>query len=269
MKRIILTYNESCNLSCDFCYINFHHKKIKDRTYEIIKKAISLDFKVITFGGGDPFSKSSFRKSCILAKENGLFTQVDTNCLAITKSDYNFIENYVNLIGISLDGIGNTHDNMRKSNKLFSKAESVLRTLMKSNTKIKINTILTKQNKDSVYDIYRYLSELDSIYSWSIYQFFPLSVAKENQEIFEICNEDFDNALTFLNKEERKFIIEKLKYSDRVIGYVFCDEQGNIYTNSLKGDYMYICSIFDPDVAEKLSKFNELINPITINRYVE
>ncbi|MGG3836960.1 radical SAM protein [Paenibacillus thiaminolyticus] len=119
MKRLILTYNQSCNLSCDFCYISFHHKKIQDKTYEIIERAISHNFDVITFGGGDSFSKKTFRESCILAKENNIFTHVDTNGLAINSDDFIFIEKYVDLLGISLDGIGADHNILRKSNNRY------------------------------------------------------------------------------------------------------------------------------------------------------
>ena len=197
MKRIILTYNQSCNLTCDFCYVNFHHQKIVDKTFEVVKRAISLDFDVVTFGGGDSFSKSSFRKSCILAKENNLFTQVDTNGISITQSDFSFIDNYVDLIGIPLDGIGEIHNYMRKSKNLFTKVNTVLQTLKESKTRIKINTILTKQNRESIYDIHRYLMQLENIDSWSIYQFFPLSTARKNKDMFEISNDDFESALTF------------------------------------------------------------------------
>ena len=131
-----------------------------------------MEFNVITFGGGDSFSKRSFRNSCILAKEEGLFTQVDTNGISITKSDFEFIEKYVDLIGISLDGIGEVHNFMRKSKNLFNKVETVLETLNGVKTKIKINTILTNQNKETIQDLYRYLMQYDNIYSWSIYQFF-------------------------------------------------------------------------------------------------
>jgi MoaA/NifB/PqqE/SkfB family radical SAM enzyme len=268
MKRIILTYNQSCNLSCDFCYVNFHHRKIKDKTYEVVNRAISMGFNVITFGGGDSFSKRSFRESCKLAKERGLFTQVDTNGISIEKGDFAFIDNYVDLIGISLDGIGETHNFMRRSNDLFSKVDNVLQTLEESNTIIKINTILTKQNKESINDIYRYLMQFKNIDRWSIYQFFPLSSAREHKSTFEINIEEFDSALAFLDKQQdMKFKIEKFKFNDRVSGYIFCDEQGRLYTNSIEGEYRDICSIFDDDVAEKLLEFNEFINPRTKDRY--
>ncbi|MFD2924211.1 radical SAM protein [Halobacillus naozhouensis] len=264
-----MTYNQSCNLSCDFCYVNFHHKKIQDKTYEIIKKAILLNFDVITFGGGDAFSKKSFRNSCILAKENNLFTQVDTNGIAIRLNDHDFIDKYVDLIGISLDSIGEEYNEFRKSKKLFTKVNSVLKTLDKNNinTKLKINTILTKQNKNAIYDIYNYLKSFNSIERWSIYQFFPLSAAKRKRETFEISNEGFDETLFFLNDEKPNFKIEKFKFSDRVSGYIFCDEEGILYTNSLEGNYIVICSIFDTEAEKKLLNLHELINPKTENRY--
>jgi sulfatase maturation enzyme AslB (radical SAM superfamily) len=268
MKRLILTYNQSCNLSCDFCYVHFHHNKIVDKTYEIIKKAILFDFDVITFGGGDSFSKSSFRNSCILAKENNLFTHVDTNGISITSDDFMFIEKYVDLIGISLDGIGEVHNKLRKSRNLYEKVNSILLTLDNTNTKIKINTILTNQNTESIKDLYAYLRSFKNIERWSIYQFFPLSAAKKNRDTFEISNENFDQILNFLKNEQSHFKIEKFKFSDRVCGYIFCDEEGNLYTNSLDGDYIDICSIFDSSAEEKISNLTEFINPKTKNRYV-
>lgn len=268
MKRLILTYNQSCNLSCDFCYINFHHQKIQDKTYEIVKKTIQLNFNVITFGGGDSFSKSSFRDSCILAKENKMFTQVDTNSISINEKDFIFIEKYVDLIGVSLDGIGEEYNKFRKAKNLFDKVDSVLCRLDKLNTRIKINTILTNQNKNSINNIYSYISNFKNVDRWSIYQFFPLSTAKHNKDLYEVSNEEFDRTLDFLNNEKPKFKIEKFKYSDRVTGYIFCDEEGKIYTNSLEGKYIDICSIFDSDVEDKIMNLNVHVNPKTKNRYI-
>lgn len=268
MKRIILTYNQSCNLSCDFCYVDFHHQKIQDKTYDIVKKAISLGFNIITFGGGDAFSKRTFRESCKLAKKNGLFTQVDTNGISITDSDFFFIENYVDLLGISLDGVGEIHNNMRKLKGLFSKVNNILHKTNETNTSIKINTILTKRNSDCIYDLYKYLKQFNHIKRCSIYQFFPLSAARKNQELFEIRDDEFESSLDILDQQEKRFSIEKFRYSDRVSGYIFCDEQGNVYTNSLEGDYIDICSIFDLDIEEKLSNIKEFINPKVTKRYM-
>ena len=55
MKRLIITYNQNCNLKCKFCYIDFHYQKIEDKTNEIVAKAIEYGFDIITFGGGDSF----------------------------------------------------------------------------------------------------------------------------------------------------------------------------------------------------------------------
>lgn len=265
MKRLIVTYNQSCNLTCDFCYVSFHNKKIEDKTIHIVEKAIELRFDVITFGGGDAFSKRKFREACTICKSHGIKTHADTNCIAIKPTDYNFIEENIDLLGISLDGIGMVHDIMRKSNNLFSKVNSVLTNLDKQNFKVKVNTVVTKQNKDDLNNIYNYLNNLNNISIWSLYQFFPLDAAKRYQENFEISNQEFD--LITESFKSKNFNIEKFKFSERVSGYIFCDEVGNLYTNTIDGDYLAIGSIFDNTINDKLQTLNLSINPKVEYRY--
>lgn len=265
MKRLIVTYNQSCNLSCDFCYVSFHNKKIEDKTICIVEKAIELRFDVITFGGGDAFSKKHFREACIICKSHDIKTHADTNCIAIKPTDYKFIEENIDLLGISLDGIGIVHDRMRKSNNLFSKVNSVLVNLEKQNFKVKINTIVTKQNKDDLNNIYNYLNSFNNISIWSLYQFFPLDVAKRYQENFKICDQEFD--LITESFKNTNFNIEKFKFSDRVSGYIFSDELGNLYTNVIDGNYITIGSIYDNTIDDKLQSLNLNINPKVEYRY--
>lgn len=265
MKRLILTYNQSCNLSCDFCYVSFHNKKIDDKTICIIEKAIELQFDVITFGGGDAFSKPKFREACRICKNHGIKTHVDTNCIAIKSEDYQFIERYIDILGISVDGVGTMHDKMRKSSNLFSKLHSVLTILDQQNIKIKVNTVVTRRNKSDLNNIFNYLNTFKNISIWSLYQFFPLDAAKKQKESFEISNEEFE--MVTEPYKSINFYIEKFKFRERVSGYIFCDEIGNLYTNNINGNYHQICSIFDLSVNDRLQALNLSINPKVKNRY--
>ncbi|WP_274310478.1 radical SAM protein [Solibacillus daqui] len=267
MKRLILTYNQSCNLKCKFCYIDFHYKKIEDRTLEIVRQAISLGFDIITFGGGDSFSKRNFRNACRIAKINNIFIHVDTNGVSIREDDYDFINDNVDLLGISIDQLWDEHDNFRDTKNLFAKIDKTLTQLEKSNIEIKINTILTNKNKESIEEIFYYIKQFKNISRWSIYQFFPLSSARLHKSIYEITDEEFDNTLNFLNKSSQHFKIEKYKFVDRVQGYIFCDEEGKLYSNSIEGEYLPIGSIFNENDCLNLLKKDQLINPKTEDRY--
>lgn len=268
MKRLIITYNQSCNLKCQFCYIDFHYKKVNDKIAEVVKKAVELKFEVITFGGGDPFSKKSFREACNYAKENNLFVHVDTNTKAIREIDLEFINRNIDLLGISIDAIGQDYDEFRDTKKLFEKVDAVINQLSKdSQIQIKINTVVTKENVDKLSEIRDYISNKRNVVRWSLYQFFPLSIAATNKARYEISDRDFELATANIEFCDSKIKIEKFKFNERVNGYLFCDEEGNLYTNNIKGEYIRLFSIFDFDLKKRIEQIEELINPLTINRY--
>lgn len=267
-KRLILTYNQSCNLSCDFCYVSFHHQKRVDNSSLIIEKAKQVGFDVITFGGGDPFYQKYFRKACLLAKHNGLITHVDTNCIAIKKDDINLIINKIDLLGISLDAIGNAYDSFRKCPNLFKKVDAILDILNSLNYKVKINTVITQQNKDFIFDIYKYISQLDNVGIWSLYQFFPIDASKKNKNNYAIDEIEFERITDCF--QSNNFKIEILKYKNRVNGYVFVDESGRLYTNTIDGTYQDIGNILNDNIKRKLDTvFEKYINPVIEYRYIK
>ena len=268
MNRLIITYNQSCNLKCKFCYIDFHYQPVNDKTIEIVNVAIENNFNIITFGGGDSFSKKNFRDACKLAKRKKVFVHVDTNTKAIKENDIDFINNYVDLIGISLDSIGEKYDVFRESKNLFTKVNSVIEELDKlPNTSIKINTIVTKLNSEDITQIRDYIIKYKNIKRWSLYQFFPLSVAKKEREKYELSDMEYDKIIESLNLSELNINVECFKSKDRVKGYLFCDEEGNIYTNNIDGEYKKMFSIFEENLKLKLACINDQINPKTAIRY--
>ena len=268
MKRLIISYNQSCNLNCKFCYVDFHHQKINDRVDEIINKATEYNFDIITFGGGDPFAKKSFRNACKSANQNGIFTHVDTNTRDIKKTDIEFIKKYVNLLGISIDSIGIEYDKFRESKGLFKKVHSIITELDKqTNTPIKINTIVTRLNLSSIPEIRDYILKCKNVKIWSLYQYFPLSVARKEQDRYQVSDEEFDEIIKNLEIRKLDIVVETLKIEDRIDGNLFCDEEGLVYTNSITGDYVKLSSIFDKNFASIINHLSEKSKQKTIDRY--
>ena len=52
---------------------------------------------------------------------------------------------------------------------------------------------------------------------------------------YELSDEQFDISVSFLPEATGSFIVERFKYSERVTGYIFSDELGNLYTNDIEG----------------------------------
>lgn len=233
---------------------------------EIIQRAAKLGFDIITFSGGDPFSKSNFRKACIEAKKFGLQTHVDTNALAIREEDISFIEDNIDILGISIDGVGETHNELRESKNSFRKIEDLLSVISSTKTIIKVNTILTKENVNCLNELSSFLRQYPQVSIWSIYQFFPLDAASKYKDRYYIDIDEFTRRTRTLLINTR-LKIEVLPYSNRVNGYLFVNELGQMFTNSLAGKYINLGSIFTTEIDSLESKLKELINLRTVNRY--
>lgn len=253
-------------MNCKFCYVSFYNERLSDLSIEIIRKAANLGFDIITFSGGDPFSKSKFRDACIEAKSLGLQTHVDTNALAFRESDISFIEENIDILGISIDGVGKTHNELRESKNSFRKVEELLSVITSKTTILKINTILTKENIDCLDDLSNFIGQYSQISLWSIYQFFPLDAASRYKNRFYIDVEDFKMKTSAI-KINTNLKIELFPYSDRVNGYLFVNELGQMFTNSLRGGYINLGSIFNTEIHTIELKLKELINPKTVHRY--
>jgi MoaA/NifB/PqqE/SkfB family radical SAM enzyme len=167
-----------------------------------------------------------------------------------------------------LDAIGEDYDKFRESEKLFNKVDLIIRKLEKRvNIPIKINTVVTKLNRKNISEIRDYIMNFKNITRWSLYQFFPLLVAKKEIGKYQISDYEFDNLMQTLDINNPNLNVEFFKFKDRVHGYLFCDEQGGIYTNSINGNYEKLFSIFDKDFKNKMDARIDKINPKTIHRY--
>jgi MoaA/NifB/PqqE/SkfB family radical SAM enzyme len=251
-------------MKCKFCYVSFYNEKLNDFSIEIIRHAYCLGFDVITFSGGDPFSKVKFRDACKEAKRLGIKTHVDTNSLAVKRGDLSFIEENIDILGVSLDGVESTHDNLRESKNSFKKSELLIQAVDETSTIIKINTIITKENINCLTELSHFIDKYPKISIWSIYQFFPLDAAYKHEEKYSITNEEFEYYTKRLQVNSR-VKVEIFPYKNRVDGYLFVNELGELFTNSIDGNYIQMGSFFNTKLKDL--EFNKFINPRTQHRY--
>jgi hypothetical protein len=73
---------------------------------------------------------------------------------------------------------------------------------------------------------------------------------------------EFEN-LTKELKVNSRLKIEIFPYKNRVDGYLFVNELGNLFTNCSDGNYIQLGSFFDTNFSD----FNTCINPRTEHRY--
>jgi len=167
---VSLTYR--CNSRCRTCSV--YDRKAEEFSFEEFKRtfaSIGRGVYWVTFSGGEPFLRKDIVDICKCAYENlrprimniptnGLMPERIEGCVkAILNScpDSNIIVN------LSIDGIGEKHDEIRGARSGFEKAMETyrkLRALNHPNLTLGIHTVISKFNVKEIPLIYRNLMEL-------------------------------------------------------------------------------------------------------------
>jgi radical SAM protein with 4Fe4S-binding SPASM domain len=172
----------ACNSRCKICYVwKLYKERPELREKELTSDEFSQIFESIedynlwtSFEGGEPFLRKDIVEICkaldMHCKPN--FFNIATNALmpGIIKKRVKRILDECNfptlMINLSLDGIGEKHDEIRgvRGNfKLFLKTYRSLKELQAEhkNLSIGINTVLSSLNENSIFEIYDWVKKLN------------------------------------------------------------------------------------------------------------
>jgi MoaA/NifB/PqqE/SkfB family radical SAM enzyme len=165
-SHLILHVTNVCNFRCNHCFIEFQ-KKPKDLSYsEIQTIATSVnDLIWLDIGGGEPFLRSDlseilclFRAQEISIPTNGWFTQKIITTLEKIESQGRLPSL---IITISIDGLPDTHDRIRKKSGSFDRLLSTFEQIRQRfpSLRIKINSVLCEDNYNEFIDLMDFVYE--------------------------------------------------------------------------------------------------------------
>ncbi len=114
-RQVSIALTNSCNLSCPHCYAP-KNKAILPK--ELVKRWIAELDKAncfgIGFGGGEPTLYPDLLEICAFASsQTGLAVTMTTNGLNLTESMVSCLQDKINYIRVSMDGVGRTYENIR------------------------------------------------------------------------------------------------------------------------------------------------------------
>ncbi|MCK5211501.1 radical SAM protein [Candidatus Parcubacteria bacterium] len=189
-----------CNYECEYCYSLSNHKEMGEETYsKVIEIAKLLNINAIEFCGGEPLLHSKFEKFTKIAKDFNLILR--TNGILLNRFN-SLISKYYSWVCISLDGLENENDIMKKSRTIISSKDkfeipiSNIKVLKKLNPNLKvlIGSLVSKLNYKNILKLGNYLVENKiPIDVWKLYLFRPkFARAKLNEEKFILSETEFD-----------------------------------------------------------------------------
>ena len=143
----------SCNMKCKHCMnwsvkdanIGFEREKI----LRLIKELHEIETEEIYISGGEPLLYPYIDEVILYANSLGIKVTLATNALEIT-NHLEVIKKGVQLVSISLDGIGETHDNFRGVKGAFDNCVNIFKLLKENNVKTRISAMIWKENYEEL-----------------------------------------------------------------------------------------------------------------------
>ncbi len=166
-RRPIMVWNitRTCNLRCLHCYSDSWAKKYSGELTTAEAKSVLDDlgeFKVpaVLFSGGEPLLRKDLFALAAYAREKKISIVLSTNgalideAMAARLKAANF-----SYVGISLDGIGEVHDQFRGVEGTFDKVVQAFRNLKKVGQKVGLRLTLTHKTSDNLEQVFEFIEK--------------------------------------------------------------------------------------------------------------
>lgn len=161
-----------CNLTCRHCYsISADHafdgELSTDEVFTVMEDLRAFGVPVLILSGGEPLLRPDLFDIAARARSLGFYVGLSTNGTLIDAGMADRIEAAgFDYVGISLDGIGATHDAFRRMDGAFARSLAAVRLLMVRGVKVGMRYTMTDMNQQDLPALLRLMREesIDKFY---------------------------------------------------------------------------------------------------------
>ena len=156
--RPVLVFNITsvCNLFCKHCY--YSAKVVPDQdelttqeVFDVVEDIAKLGVPVVLVSGGEPLMRKNIFDIISFMREKGIEVGLSTNGTLIKEHNISRIKaSGVNYVGISIDGLEETHDFFRGKKGAFRLSEEGISFSLSEGMTVSVRLTLTRFNKDEL-----------------------------------------------------------------------------------------------------------------------
>lgn len=145
-----------CNLTCKHCYAtsankNFPGELATDEVYKVMDDLKAYGVPVLILSGGEPLMRADIFAISQRAKAMGFYVGLSSNGTLITPQNIGqIVDMAYDYVGISLDGMRETHDRFRRRLGAFDEALRGIRLCRAAGIKVGLRFTLTQDNADDL-----------------------------------------------------------------------------------------------------------------------
>lgn len=161
-----------CNLTCKHCYSisadkDFAGELTTDEVYEVMDDLKRFHVPVLILSGGEPLLRPDIFDISHRAKQMGFYVGLSSNGTLIDENNIDAIaETGYDYVGISIDGIRQTHDTFRRKEGAFEEALQGIRLCHDRGIKVGLRFTLTMDNAAELPAILKLMDDeaIDKLY---------------------------------------------------------------------------------------------------------
>lgn len=235
-KEICWNITARCNQACKYCHRFLYPQ---DLTFEenriILNNLIDSGINAITWTGGEALLVERIDELLKISFENGIKNKIITNGKLLTNDMIDKIYPYLDSITLSIDSIDNDINfELGRGYNHYNEIKNVLDyiTNQKYNIKLRINSVVCKNNLNSFKDLNNFLNRYN-VYSWRIFKFMPLREnAVKNKDKFDVSTSEYNDIINYIKNNSNIKNIDTRIQSDMEQKYVLILANGDIVITS-------------------------------------
>lgn len=161
-----------CNLACKHCYAtsadtHFPGELDTRQVFAVMDDLKSFGVSVLILSGGEPLMRPDIFEISRRAKDMGFYVGLSSNGTLITQDNINDIASIgYDYVGVSLDGMRDTHDYFRRKQGAFDESLRGIRLCREAGLKIGLRFTLTQDNAAELPDLLQLMDKesIDKFY---------------------------------------------------------------------------------------------------------
>jgi Fe-coproporphyrin III synthase len=166
-KKPVVVWNmtQRCNLKCVHCYarsedISYDNELTHDQALAMMDDLADFGVPVLLFSGGEPLVHPNLVEYAQYAVSKGMRAVISTNGTLITKEKAKVLKEIgLSYVGISLDGLEQTHDRFRGVKGSFKRAMAAIENCQAAGIKVGLRFTINKRNVQDIPGIFDLLEE--------------------------------------------------------------------------------------------------------------
>ena len=155
-KRAFIEITGYCNMKCAHCMNDSGEGRFegvsKEKLLKLLEELVEKDFRRLYVSGGEPLLYRDIDDVLRYAKKLGIKITLATNGWYV-KDHIEVIKECVDIVSISFDGIGETHDKMRGVPGAYERMIEALTLLAENGITTKVSSMVWKENIDQLEDM--------------------------------------------------------------------------------------------------------------------